>query len=87
MTKQKTMTFEKFQTVRRSGPHPAFAELLANLCESDPVVVTAGNEDVSKRRTAFLSAARTRFGNGRVATRIVDGVLWACLMPESENSK
>ncbi len=91
MGKQKTMTFEEFHANwSRRGSHQGhsqFNELLSGMEELKPVAVTVGNADLRKRQTALGRITRDRFGTGRIRTTIADGVLYACLMPESENSK
>ncbi len=93
MATQKKLTSEEFDAKwrglgRERTAVSIFDSLIDELQELAPVPVTVGHDDLLTRRSALRSAVVTRFGSGkRVRTIISDGVLYACLMPESENSK
>ena len=93
MATQKTMTAEEFDSQwrgvgRSRNATSMYAALFDALEELTPVPVTLGNDDIATRRATLRSAAITHFGSAkRIRTIIADGVLYACLMPESDNSK
>ena len=84
VSKQTTVTFEEFEEHGRSGPVSVFSKLLDELRESEPVPVTVGAADLYQRRNSLYQVANKRFGSGRVAVRLIDGTLYACLMPSED---
>ena len=87
MSDKKTMTFERFQRGSRSaGFWTAFIEALV---ERKPVEVPIkeGQRIETLRTSVLVVAERVFHQKRRVVTRVIDGTLYACLMPDAGNSK